>query len=1230
MGRLYAWSPDEAIPEFYTDAAVFRSIHPDMPDLAVPPWAAGPEDFVERHRAALESEWVSSQLHHWVDLQFGWKMSGPAAVAAKNVVLSSQAAAAGLGPQPLRGAHPGQGRFQIFRAPHPPRAAAPASADPAALRQLEDGVRFGCLAGGAAPGGAWAAAADSRVAIWEGQADDVAGVGAVAAQLLSGQLLLPGAEEGGPAAAASRLLPSLPIAAQPLVAACLASDPAARPSVRLLLASSLFSPRLRGAARLLAELRRRGSCCVVGGGPAAVLDPGRDLCALGSIAAEGLLDTASEEGALPLCAPQLAALLVAAAPITDARVAACGAEVARSMAELLSPAEVERHLLPALEAAAGAASPAVLAGLLSPGLHEALIGTLGTPRYLDTGLPWLLEAACRNEDGGGQEALASAAAALGSLATRLPLPLLLQALLRPLMASLGHCRGLAGPMLAVAAALPEAFLTPAILSPLLASLQAATRAGDSGAPAARQPPTSPSNGATTGTIAAGNAIAAIAGLIGRLPPQVLLECLLGAAPSPAPASPDGQEGDASSGGGSGGGGSSGAPSTGAADAGTGCVLLGLLLSPPPALHRQALALEQAAGALVHAVQAADREGQCALAALLPALNRLLCLPRHLRAAYGVRGDGGQEDSGYWAVVHVLYPGMAQVVGLQVLRASVSQWAMLEHSLRQRFDWVPALGARRRTDSPQRAPKVPASYSAPQATSQELQALLLEDVGWSVPFQHQAPAAAPAPTAGPDAASLPLSSQQPLVSPGRSAGSAHRQPKAAPPRLPGVISGGGGGGDGGSLDRGWRWLLPSGDSDGVTWPGFEPAAAPGSGRGGWRPPWAMSLTPLHAWPAHRDKLRTLAVDDDEWVVVTSGRGTVGGQATEVCRAWGLADCQAGVQYRSHAAPVSRLALLPGSEAVVASLDTGGALHLWSALSGRPLAVVSDSSRSISARAAATSVPVRRIGSADQVSGNVAAPLEDGAPGGEGISRPAQGSRGLSCLAAGGAYLGAGHALLAGTADGRLHLLDAARADAAGAGRWTEFRVAYEDSTATSEPGAAALSTVAVTPLGCAAVGTAGGRLALLDARSGRVEVAWSAHGGEVTSLVAAEGGHRLLSASADSTVKLWDLRRAAPPASRAPPTSTLVPMLSPTMLHQWRCASPPAGLHTLGSQALCYAGVQVGVLQLQAPFGGGFRAVRRRAAVKGQPRESAISGIALLPNSQLLLVGTEDGQIRICV
>ena len=50
LTRLYNWSPDEAIPEFYNDASVFESIHPELLDLTLPDWATSPQDFVTRHR----------------------------------------------------------------------------------------------------------------------------------------------------------------------------------------------------------------------------------------------------------------------------------------------------------------------------------------------------------------------------------------------------------------------------------------------------------------------------------------------------------------------------------------------------------------------------------------------------------------------------------------------------------------------------------------------------------------------------------------------------------------------------------------------------------------------------------------------------------------------------------------------------------------------------------------------------------------------------------------------------------------------------------------------------------------------------------------------------------------------------------------------------------------------------------------------------------------------------
>ena len=55
-------------------------------DVKLPPWANGdPEIFIAKHRQALESSHVTQNLHHWIDLVFGFKQRGAAAIEATNV-----------------------------------------------------------------------------------------------------------------------------------------------------------------------------------------------------------------------------------------------------------------------------------------------------------------------------------------------------------------------------------------------------------------------------------------------------------------------------------------------------------------------------------------------------------------------------------------------------------------------------------------------------------------------------------------------------------------------------------------------------------------------------------------------------------------------------------------------------------------------------------------------------------------------------------------------------------------------------------------------------------------------------------------------------------------------------------------------------------------------------------------------------------------------------------------
>ncbi|XP_055586015.1 neurobeachin isoform X14 [Uranotaenia lowii] len=77
------------LPEMFYNSSDYRLGRREdgniVSDVELPPWAKTPEEFVRINRMALESEFVSCQLHQWIDLIFGYKQRGPEAMRATNV-----------------------------------------------------------------------------------------------------------------------------------------------------------------------------------------------------------------------------------------------------------------------------------------------------------------------------------------------------------------------------------------------------------------------------------------------------------------------------------------------------------------------------------------------------------------------------------------------------------------------------------------------------------------------------------------------------------------------------------------------------------------------------------------------------------------------------------------------------------------------------------------------------------------------------------------------------------------------------------------------------------------------------------------------------------------------------------------------------------------------------------------------------------------------------------------
>jgi factor associated with neutral sphingomyelinase activation len=249
----------ELLPEFFAPAAAAflrndarlplgaRQSGRDVGDVELPPWAAGaPARFLALQRAALEAPAVSANLHHWIDLVFGCRQRGAAAVAADNVFRAvtyegavdpcaiadpTQRAAAETAIAEF-----GQCPRQVFEAPHPRRRVAP---PPPAVEALLAEAGGGGAGGARALAGALVAAV--RAAAADGAGDDGADEeDAGAAAVLDALDVMCGREE--------EEAPPPPVEAAPTAAASAVGSQAPAP------AAAAPSPFASGRAALMGRL----------------------------------------------------------------------------------------------------------------------------------------------------------------------------------------------------------------------------------------------------------------------------------------------------------------------------------------------------------------------------------------------------------------------------------------------------------------------------------------------------------------------------------------------------------------------------------------------------------------------------------------------------------------------------------------------------------------------------------------------------------------------------------------------------------------------------------------------------------------------------------------------------------------------------------------------------------------------------------------------------------------
>ncbi|KAL9233058.1 hypothetical protein vseg_008099 [Gypsophila vaccaria] len=1175
MQRLYQWTPDECIPEFYCDSRIFSSLHFGMSDLAVPSWASSPQEFIKLHRDALESERVSREIHKWIDITFGYQMSGQPAVDAKNVMLPSSQPTI---PRPI-------GRRQLFYKPHPVRwgntrrihvqsiveqhnenfdSEISSFHQNDYLSKMEEACAFCEHAQNLSP--IYSDKIQSSVKSSHTEQISKQGLKDCTHEANQNKFnfstslevhcndLLSYLEEAENYKAYQELVlwaqqsscskeVSIDGAKDIFSLGCVIAELYLRkplfdsisvftymddgtlpirvrelpPHVKLIVEACIQKDwRRRPSVKCLLECPYfaasvKSSYLFIAPLQLLATNSSR-LCYAANFAKKGALRSMGSFAA-ERCATHCLPFLEF--PLSDID-ADCAYVLLKEFLKSLQVEAITKLVLPSIQKILQATGYSHLkVSLLQDSFVREVWNHIGKQTYLEKVHPLVISNLLNSPD---KNSASAASVLLISSSEELGVPISVQQTILPLIQSFGRglCADGVDSLVRIGVVLGEHFIITQILPLLKNFIHSCIDTSFINKPEPVQ---------SWNSLALVDCLRALDGLIAFLQKEVVVKRLL-----------ESQN----------------------------CLFVAILMRSGLELS----ALQAAATTLVTVCQQIGPD--LTAVHVLPHLKQLFdelvfskelsCRPSSLSKSDTISIAGQEAETqveSHMDIVLLLYPSLASLLGIERLRHCCATWLLIEKYLLMRHNWKwEFTGTLSRSNPWHLNGKQTVDQESDMCKYNNTSKMLMNGVGWTVP-QSQG-----------SKISKDLVLHKRLYEGRQKTSETINIGKCEP----------------------WFWFPTPASS----WDGPDFLARSGTIKD--EVPWKIKASVVHSVRAHHGALRSLAVDQDECTIFTAG---VGPGFKGMVQRWNMStvDCVSG--YYGHEEVVNDLCILP-SKGRVASCD--GTIHVWNSQTGKAISVISES--------VANGVQPNISSSSAARFSNDQDSILNSSPHSSGIFTSVDGSL-YTCMH----LLENVEKVVVGTGNGSVRFIDAASGEKLH--MWNSDPADYGfPSLVSALCSCGSDNTDVNSPHSWIAVGLSSGNCRLLDVRSGCVVASWRAHDGYVTKLAAPED-HYLVSSSLDKTIRIWDLRKNLPPEP---------------IVYKGHTDSI-LDFAVWGQDVISVSKNRIGLSSLTGtPDEYGQHRVVRQAlytADRGTRNMSILSSIAILPFSRLFLVGTEDGQLKIC-